>query len=256
MKIRVFKKQDGSVIYNFLNPKFENGDLIDDLTKPIYSDIDDLAFPITEEVEDKERPILEEVKSQDENGQEVILHQISGYQKKTIVIGYNKKTVLVGYEKRSLTLEDCPIPKDCEGLDFITLDDSEIHPSDSTIGDYHEMIHFDGECKKENLKQDKSWEVRLMPEFLIKEKHHARLDSKIDAELEKESPDVIALMKLQREKDTSKKWDEKKWYEQALKNLDERVAGGEADKIKIRSAIDKKIEAITKAEQALAEEEL
>ena len=103
------------------------------------------------------------------------------------------------------------------------------------------MIHFDGECKKENLKQDKGWNVRLMPDFLIKQKHLIKLNQKIDQELSKENPDSIKLMKHHREKELCSSFTGKDWAEKALANLDERVAGGEPDKPKIRKALKQKI---------------
>lgn len=134
-------------------------------------------------------------------------------------------------------IENCKIPDLCKGLDFITLDEMEIPPSNSNDGNYHEMIHFDGPCNKENLKQDKEWKNCLMPVFLIKEKHLKRLEAKIDAELDKADVDPILVVRLSREKEKCKGWTYKEWFQQALVNMEE----DEIDKPKIKEKLAKMI---------------
>lgn len=136
-------------------------------------------------------------------------------------------------EKYQDRLEDCKIPKDLKELPFIVLDEAEIPKSDSNTGDYHEMIYFeDGPLVKPNLKQDKAWEKRLMPVFLIKEKHLARLSRKIE-----EATGALVAIKLHNEKDLCKSWDSARWYQQALDNMDE----DEIDKPVIRAKLTEKI---------------
>ena len=99
------------------------------------------------------------------------------------------------------------------------------------------------------VKCDKDWIIRLMPDQLIKRKHIKRIQAKIDAELEKEAPDSVALIRLQRDCDkcgeikAGPQNENKLWSEIALQNLDERVANGEPDKPLIRQKLMEKINA-------------
>ena len=111
----------------------------------------------------------------------------------------------------------CPIPKALEGLEFVIMDEADLPPSNSETGNFHEMIHFDGEVSKENLKQDKAWEKCLMPAFMIREKHLARLKRKIS---ESRLNSGLAF-EYYLEHEGCKGWDEHQLYRQALENLDE-----------------------------------
>lgn len=100
-------------------------------------------------------------------------------------------------------------------------------------------VYCEGEFCKANLKIDKEWVRTLMPWKLIKKKHVARLQKKLDLELAKNDPNPVICIKLQRELDVIKnasltpngrsfeeviaRRNEEilKYYEQALKNLDE-----------------------------------
>lgn len=117
----------------------------------------------------------------------------------------------------------------------------ELEESDLPAHEYHESLYFDGDCIKENLKVDTSWEVQLMPEGLIKEKHLTRVNTKLDQELNKQTPSLLDVVKLQRKKEKAKDFKTKEWYQQALANLDERVANGEPDKPLIRQKLQEKI---------------
>lgn len=114
-------------------------------------------------------------------------------------------------------LSKCKVPDDLKNLPTIVMDDNEL-PKDKH---FIEQLYFDGDIKKENLKVDHNWEVKLMPSFLIKSKHIERLNTKIDEEINKKDPDAVKLIKLQREKEQVKDWDEAKTYQQALVNLQE-----------------------------------
>jgi len=129
-----------------------------------------------------------------------------------------------------------------QGLEWFVCDNNEL-PSKSTLESRKQWYH-DGNT----VKADLSWEIRLMPDQLIKRKHIKRLQAQIDEELSKENSDPIALMKLQRKCDQCK---EKKagphnedvfWLEIAKINLDERVAKGEEDKLVIREKLQDKIQ--------------
>ncbi len=142
-------------------------------------------------------------------------------------------------------IEACRIPENLIGLPYIIIEEQDAHPDNSVDGNYVEMIYFDGECKKENLKQDKEWKACLMPLFLIKQKHLARLNQIIDEAIADPDDTRIALRTLrEREKCTS--WDEKQWYEQALVNLDARVSGGEEDKPVIRQKLQAKVNELSR----------
>lgn len=204
MKTRIFRKEDGSVVYDSPSAKYQGGHFVDQLDKPL--------FQVTED------PIIGE--DGEPTGQ----------------VTETKK--LIGYEKRELTLDDCKIPEGLQSLPFVVVDLADAPKSDSNTGDYHEMIHFDGDCHKDNLKQDKEWNCVLMPDFLIKQKRLASKAALLDAELEKQEPDPVQVVKLQREIEKTKECNcpikHKEW---ALEGLDSRVAKGESDKPVVRQKL-------------------
>lgn len=159
---------------------------------------------------------------------------------KVRVFKKNDGSVVYNYpsQKYQDRIEDCKIPDELNGLPFIVADTAEIPKSNSNTGDYHEMIHFDGDCHKDNLKQDKEWNCVLMPDFLIKQKRLASKAAILDAELEKQSPDPVQVVKLQREIEKTKECNcpikHKEW---ALEGLDSRVAKGESDKPVVRQKL-------------------
>lgn len=149
--------------------------------------------------------------------------------------------VVISHYKKDISV--VKFPDFTNGLEYIDVQDDDHPPSDSNTGDYHEMIHFDGECIKENLKQDKEWNVVLMPDFLIKQKRIEDHNSKLDEELVKDSPDPVAVVKLQRNIDKCKLENDpliiKQW---AVEGLDQRVADGKQDKDVVRVKLLAKIE--------------
>lgn len=149
----------------------------------------------------------------------------------------HSKNLLIMEDFIEMTFENVKFPEHTKGLEYIDLKASDVPVSNSRTGNYQEMIHFDGSCKKENLKQDKNWEAVLMPTFLIQQKHYARVNKKINSE---------SVFSYQLEKEKCKNWSEYEWYEQALKNLDERVADGEPDKPQIREKLKAKIKKLKK----------
>lgn len=123
--------------------------------------------------------------------------------------------------------------------------------------DYAERIEINSEdiqnvyleqCEINNgtLYKDLAWEKCLMPIFLIKLKYKDFLNFHLDQELDEESPDPIKVIKLQRSKEKIKDWTELDTYQQALKNLDEKVQKGEADKPVIRQKLQAKIAELNK----------
>lgn len=139
-------------------------------------------------------------------------------------------------------LDKCRVPEDLKDLPFIVAEDSEIPRCDSSTGDYPEMLYFDGDCEPANLKQDREWNVCLMPSFLIRQKHIARLNERLDAELAKGSAaDPVEVIRCIRQKEKCAGLSDKDWLEQALMNLNARVAGDEPDKPVIREKLVKKL---------------
>lgn len=197
MKTRIFKKQDGSVIFSWPSSKYQGGTFVDDKSKPVYS-------------ED------------------------------------NKK--IIGYEQKELTFSDCKFPEYSQGLDFIDVEESELNFLSKGSDNYFEMLHFEGECKIENLKQDLTWEKYLMPCFLVKEKHIKSLNSLIEAEIAKESSDALELFVLSNKKEIAKKLNpevnEKELLEIALAGL----ARAQIDKPLIRKKLQARLDELTPSE--------
>lgn len=135
----------------------------------------------------------------------------------------NNDTTIFSYPsdeyQRKSNFEGCKFPDFTEGLEYIDVDESDLPVLDSTTGDYHEMIHFDGDCHIDNLKQDKNWSKVLMPTFLVKQKQNKYIDSQIDAELSADIKDPIRIISLQREKEELADLTDKEVYELALSNL-------------------------------------
>lgn len=107
--------------------------------------------------------------------------------------------------------------KSIDGRNYFLIDFGSI---DKTDIDCFEQLYWENdENGNTQIKKDHNWEQRLMPKFLIKIKHTKRLESKLDIELNKQTPDVVKIVKLQEEKEKIRDWDDKKCYEQALANL-------------------------------------
>jgi len=103
------------------------------------------------------------------------------------------------------------------------------HPNLET----REQIYYDGN----NLKIDLPWEIMLMPLQVIKDRHIKKLNQKIQDQLNSANHDVIKILTLNQEKDVCKSWDDLRWDQQALINLDERVSDGDEDKPNIREQL-------------------
>jgi hypothetical protein len=97
------------------------------------------------------------------------------------------------------------------------------------------------------VKKDYEWNKRLMPDQLIKRKAINYIDSEMDKEIEKSTPDVVVLMKFQRDKDKLSKIkagsdnEDPIWIEKAIEGLDRKVADGEPDKPEIRIKLQNKL---------------
>ena len=123
----------------------------------------------------------------------------------------------------------------------------------------HRQRYFDP--VDNSVKIDTNWDIQLMPLPLVKARYINKIHSEIEAELEKEEPDPIVLARKQIDVVKAEKTPtmltpkatledpEPKgiqnpiWYDIALDSLDKRVAGGEADKPKIRQKLEALIQA-------------
>jgi hypothetical protein len=98
-----------------------------------------------------------------------------------------------------------------------------------------------------NIQVDTSWDMKLMPKQLIHSKNIVLKNSIIDSELDNETPDLLKIIRASRSIDKVKSEaragsvETKYIYEQALANLDARVANGEPDKAVIRQKLEAKI---------------
>jgi len=79
------------------------------------------------------------------------------------------------------------------------------------------QFYYDGET----LKHDNDRSELLMHPDEIKEKHRKRLTRKLDEELAKATPDPVAVVKLQRDREKVREMTDEQVYQQALANLDE-----------------------------------
>lgn len=132
-----------------------------------------------------------------------------------------------------------------QGLEWFVCDNDDLPPK-STLESRKQWYH-----EGNTVKADLNWEIRLMPDQLIKRKHIKRLQAQIDEELKKENPDPIALMKLQRkceqckDKKAGNQNEDSYWLEIAQANLEERITKGESDKPLIQKKLQAKIKELS-----------
>lgn len=194
MKIRVFKRQDNSIIVSRPSKKYFGGKFINDTSKPIYET-------------DADR---------------------------------GNTGVITSYEQRELTIDDCKFPPECDGLEYIDIDSSELPLIDNSSGIYQEMLYIEDQT----IKIDDKWQLMLMPNFLVKKKYINYLRSSVDSELSKDSPDHIELVrnyrKLEIAKETKSEDDSDGdlfWTQKALEGL----ARAETEKPVIKAKLEAKI---------------
>ncbi len=143
-------------------------------------------------------------------------------------------------DEKELTFDDCRFDAKTKGLEYVDMEEKDLPPRDSENGYYFEMLHFDGECKPENLKQDSEWQERLMPNFLVRKKLLMRKltgqnTSKNFDEYIKHASEINELLLRNTE-------DELFWAEKALDGLQH----AEKDKAKIQEKLKAKIESLKK----------
>ena len=111
------------------------------------------------------------------------------------------------------------------------------------------QLYHDG---TNEIKKDLNWEVRLMPDHVIKKKYLKKLDDEVGAELAQENPDLTKIFKCQHALEKHKaieatnQNDDSLWLEKAIEGLDAKVASGEPDKPKIRKILKDKIKQLKK----------
>ena len=86
---------------------------------------------------------------------------------------------------------NCKIPKAFADYEKIIMEDTDI--PEVMI----EQLYFEGK----DLKADTSWEKKLMPDFLIRKKRLEDIETELDSEVDLETPDVVKITKLAREKE-------------------------------------------------------
>lgn len=128
------------------------------------------------------------------------------------------------------------------GKKFIGKEYHDLHVNDLPPREHREKWYPDFEHPTEKIKIDHNWERKLMPLHHIKNKHTTNIITELDNELNKKNPDTIRALRFYVEHEKSKKLSEKEWYEQAIINLDAKVAKGEADKPIVREKLLAKIQ--------------
>lgn len=223
MKRIFYDKQTGEVMgVNYLHPKYFNGTLVDDLTRPK-----------TKLVNDKTKPIyIEEdviVAKRYEDGKIVI--DKDGKPEFTVEkarrqIGYEKKEGPNGYEKKALTYLDSPVPVGFEDYGFYwTADDLPVHEYTNQMIVADEVITVDTDKSK-----------TLMPEKIIARKHIDYVTGQIKNETD---PSKKVDLYLERETLLGRK-PVGFWYEKAKENL----VRAEIEKPIIEAKLDAKIKEI------------
>lgn len=126
-----------------------------------------------------------------------------------------------------------------QGLKWFACDNNDL-PAKSAMESRKQWYH-DGD----KVKVDTNWELRVMPDHLIKKKQLKKLAAKLDQCID--SGDALEALKAHRDHEKCKTMEagihneDKVWTELALANLDKRVADGQADKPVIREKLLKKI---------------
>ena len=148
-------------------------------------------------------------------------------------------------------IQNFPIPERMTGLTPHIKQMCELDISEHTGSccDFPATNHIDKWYLDNNgdIQVDTNWDIKLMPKPLIHSKNVVLKNQIIDSELENEEPDLIKIIRASRSIEKVKSQakigaqDSKNIYEEALANLDDRVANGEQDKPVIRQKLEAKI---------------
>lgn len=152
---------------------------------------------------------------------------------RTVIIFENKETKKLGLTSVSKSIKEAKelkIPDRFKNdniyyFECCDLPDNEHTGSCCDVPKFNhaDQIYID----KKKMCGDINWEVVLMPKEEISKKHVKRCMDNIEAELNKENPDIVKLIRLNHEKEKAKEFgkfktpENAKLYEMALKNLQE-----------------------------------
>lgn len=209
---RIFYNSDGEIVaVNYPNKRYLGGTFVDDLSKPIYSEVDDLTKPIMIEA----------------------LNGTLGHSG-----AYEKKREITGYEKRELTIDDCKIPEHLAQYSMKTTSE------DLPDHEYTNQMIIDGDT----IKVDSDKSKTILPLKFVHAKHIKALNKALDLELEATDPDTVKILKLSREKEKALKLtvedNEKELIEIALAGL----SRAPIDKPLIREKLQARLDELTPIE--------
>lgn len=103
----------------------------------------------------------------------------------TLEGGYSPADIsIIVDDPYELSFVDLDFPAYLDGLDFVDLDIEDVPSTDSTIGDWHERLYFDGTPLLANLVEDTGWDVMLKPFALVRTEYLARVRADYDTELD------------------------------------------------------------------------
>jgi hypothetical protein len=131
-------------------------------------------------------------------------------------------------------MDNCKVPDDLVDCSVMVMDLDEVPQVEHSV-----QLHLDAGV----LKSDTAWEKTLMPDALVKMKHLTDIESSLDEKLASDSPDVVTVLRLQREVDISNKEAADNsnkslyWAGKALEGLDR----AEIDKPAIRTKLEANI---------------
>ena len=129
------------------------------------------------------------------------------------------------------------------GCQVVLLDWSAVRAAKAAPKDSRKQIYFDGR----ELKIDTDWNIRVMPDQVVKQKAMAKLDASIEAaKVEADKTTAIDLMvqKIELEKVKAGPIHSEFWLKESIKGLDANVTLGEPDKPEIREQINSMIQEI------------
>jgi hypothetical protein len=115
---------------------------------------------------------------------------------KKIIVRNNDESITIIFFNEKKYKDD---PSNCKAIKPYL--NKEWFVTDQLIGksdiESHKQLYV--EPNSIEIKKDLAWEKVLMPDQLIKRKHINHLQSLLDAELDKQSPDPVTVVKMQRQ---------------------------------------------------------
>lgn len=190
----------------------------------------------------------------------VVIHTIHEHKfEKDVSKPFLKTVTMSGKESKFLVrdIKDAPALKNLSPDDYFFVDSN---PKPKDLESRRQLYWENDSEGKPQVKIDKNWEKRIMPDHIIKQKFLKRKMATLRSELEIENPDIVSAMKLRIDLDDVKNRkassfnEDSFWLEKAVEGLDERVAKGETDKPGIRAKIVEKITELKQKEQNVGSE--